>query len=263
MVTGASGFLGRHLTEAVVGLDWELYAPGSTSLDVRDREGVDDEMREWKPTAVAHLAYRKDDRRTIVAGSANVARAAAAVGARLVHVSTDVVFGGRPAAYREDDAPTPIGDYGTWKAEAEQAVMTAAPGAVMVRTSLLYGTSRLGHVQQEVEDAIRGRSRTRFFTDELRCPAHASDVAMAIAQLAVLRDVTGPLHVAGPEVLSRAQLAQRFATWLGHRPEDVPTGSVAASGLMRAGCVVLDSSKAASLGITCRRIDDVLGHFSA
>jgi dTDP-4-dehydrorhamnose reductase len=118
-VTGSSGLLGRHLGAVVGAQQWETIAPTSRMLDVRDAARVDEQIREWKPRAVVHLAYRGDDPNVIVDGSANVARAAAAVGARLVHMSTDVVFGGRPTPYTEADAPHPITDYGRWKAEAE------------------------------------------------------------------------------------------------------------------------------------------------
>jgi len=254
LVTGASGFLGRHLTGTDASGDWEIYAPSSSSLDVRDREAVDDEIGGWKPTAVAHLAYRKDDRRTIVAGSANVARAAAAAGARLVHVSTDLVFGGRPQPYAETDVPTPSGDYGTWKAEAERSVAELAPDSVIVRPSLLYGTSHLATIQRDVEDAVAGRSAMRFFVDEFRCPAHAYDVAVAIATLAGRPEIRGVVHVAGPEAISRADLARRFAAWLGLDPAQVPTATIGQSGMARAARVVLDTSLASSLGIGCRPV---------
>ena len=105
MVTGASGFLGRHLVEASEAGGWELLAPGSQAFDIRRNEHVQDEIRTWKPNAVVHLAYRPDDRRVIVDGSRHVAAAAAAVGARLVHMSTDMVFAGRAEPYTEADAP--------------------------------------------------------------------------------------------------------------------------------------------------------------
>ena len=69
LVTGGSGFLGRHLTGTDASRDWEIVAPRSDFLDVTIREQVMEEVREWKPSAVVHLAYRKDDRRAIVAGS--------------------------------------------------------------------------------------------------------------------------------------------------------------------------------------------------
>ena len=258
LVTGGSGFLGRHLTGTDASRDWEIVAPASDFLDVRIREQVLEEVREWKPNAVVHLAYRKDDQRSIVAGSENVAIAAAAAKARLVHVSTDLVFGGRALPYREHDAPTPTVDYGRWKAEAEERVVAAHPSALVLRTSLLYGTAIVAPIQRDVELALQRRSSMTFFTDELRCPLHAFDLAHAISVLAEQPEVTGVLHVAGPEVLSRADLARTFARWYGYDPDDVRTSSVLDSPTVRSARVVLDSSLAWSMGIRPRRIADAL-----
>ena len=69
-----------------------------------------------------------------------VAAAAAAVGARLVHLSSDVIFDGtKPSPYDESDAPSPITEYGRAKADAELAVAEAHPEALLARTSLIYG----------------------------------------------------------------------------------------------------------------------------
>ena len=258
MVTGASGFLGRHLVEASEAGGWELLAPGSQAFDIRRNEHVQDEIRTWKPNAVVHLAYRPDDRRVIVDGSRHVAAAAAAVGARLVHMSTDMVFAGRAEPYTEADAPDATLDYGRWKAEAESAVATAYPAALLVRASLLYGTGRLGRPQEDVADVLAGRKAMRFFTDEYRCPTHAADVATALVQVAGMTGLRGPLHVAARNVLSRADLARTFADWMGLDPDRVPTASLAESGLTRPGRVVLDPSLAESLGIRCRPIDEWL-----
>ena len=81
-VTGGRGLLGRHLQRSPAIERWELIAPGSRALDIRRRDRVLDEIVEWKPKCVVHLAYRNDDRRTIVDGSRNVAEAAARCGAR-------------------------------------------------------------------------------------------------------------------------------------------------------------------------------------
>jgi dTDP-4-dehydrorhamnose reductase len=257
-ITGASGLLGRHLQRSPEAANWELVAPGSRALDVRRREQVLEMITDWKPAAVAHLAYRKDDRRSIVDGSRNVAEAAAACGARLVHMSTDVVFGGRMAPYTEADPPSAITEYGAQKAEAEQAVAAACPNAVIVRTSLMYATDFLAPPQVDVERAIRGQAPMTFFTDEFRCPLHAADTAAAVAKLAAMPEVRGPLHVAGPETLSRAEFAQAIARWLGLNPGRLHTGTIAASGLDRPARIVLDCSKAASLGIRPRPIAEAL-----
>lgn len=258
LVTGASGFLGTHLVRGPGSGEWEILAPSSGSMDITDRERVLDTITGWKPNVVVHLAYRKD-RRNIVEGSRHVAEAAVAAKARLIHMSTDVVFAGRPAPYTEQDTPDPITDYGAHKRDAEALVASIAPKAAIVRTSLLYGTDRLSPFQIDLERSLRtGRSPMTFFTDEFRCPVHADDVAAAISMLAKQRDIGGVLHVAGPDRLSRLDYAIACARHLGASIPTFPTTTIAASGLTRAGDVTLDSSLAATLGITSRRAADVL-----
>ncbi len=258
LITGGTGFLGRHLMMACEHASWETLAPSSTSMDIRSAPRVLDEITTWKPQVVVHLAYRRDDHQVIVDGSLHIARAAAAAGARLIHLSTDVVFAGRPQAYTEQDQPDATLEYGRWKAEAEALVHQAHPAALLLRTSLLYGSDLQSPIQTDVEDSIAGRSRTRFFTDEYRCPAHAADVATAIVALADRPDITGPLHITGPELMSRADIARTFAGWMGHDVAQVPTTSLAESGLTRPGMVALDCTWAAQLGLQCRPMAEAL-----
>lgn len=257
-VTGATGFLGRHLIPASEAAEWEILAPASRVLDVRDRARVLDEITTWKPNAVVHLAYRRDDRRTIVDGSLHIAQAAAAAGSRMIHLSTDMVFAGRALPYTEADQPDAHNDYGRWKAEADAAVAAACPSAVIVRPSLLYGTDRLAACQRDVEDVLAGKARLSFFTDEFRCATHAADVAAACIALADRPEVIGVLHVTAPNPISRADLALAFARRLGGPSALVPTSTLADSGLDRPGHLALDISRATALGITCRDVHDAL-----
>lgn len=258
LVTGGSGLLGRHLQRSPAIEQWELVAPGSRSLDVRQHDRVLDMITDWKPHVVVHLAYRKGDRRSIVDGSRHVAEAATRAGARLIHVSTDVVFAGRDAPYVEADVPFPITEYGRMKADAELAVTAACPTALIVRPSLMYATDFLAPLQLDVQRALEGRSTMSFFTDEYRCPAHAADVAAAIGVLAMRPDVVGPLHVAGPEVVSRADLARAVAVSLGGNPALLPTSSVTDFATARSARIVLDCSRAAALGIRCRPLAEAM-----
>jgi dTDP-4-dehydrorhamnose reductase len=257
LVTGATGFLGRHVAEAAAD-GWQLVMPPSAVLDVRDRASVLDQVTGWRPDAVVHLAYRRDDRRTTVDGSRHVAEAAAACGARLVHLSTDLVFGGRPRPYTEGDVPDPIVEYGELKARAEREVATAHPAAVLLRTSLLYGTDLVAPCQLDVDRALDDPSSITFFTDEERCPAHAADVAAGVLGLLTMPDVRGPLHLAGPEPVTRAEFAAAVARWLGGDPASLRTGSLASAPARRPGRVVLDSSRAAGLGLRCRSVGEWL-----
>ena len=259
LVTGSSGFLGRHLVRGPATADFELIAPNSRTMDITDRATTIDTIREWKPHVVVHLAYRKDDRRAIVDGTRHVAEGALAARARLVHLSTDVVFPGRTQPYVESDAAEPMIEYGQLKLEAEQAVSHISPDAAIVRTSLLYGTSILSDFQQALERTLRaGSSPMSFFTDEFRCPVHADDVAMAVSKIAMDRSVSGVLHVAGPERVSRLDLARALARHLGFTDPTLPSSTIAESGQVRPGNVVLNSAKASRLGIRCRSLSDAL-----
>jgi dTDP-4-dehydrorhamnose reductase len=263
LVTGGSGFLGRHLALASEAQGWELVVPPSTMLDIRQRDRVIDGITGWKPTAVVHLAYQRDDRRTIVDGSRYVAEAAAICGARMIHMSTDVVFPGRAAPYTEGDATFPITEYGRLKRDAEQEVLAECPRAAVVRTSLLYGTDRLAPLQRDVARAIDDPRSMVFFTDEYRCPAHAADVAAVLSILAGRADISGPLHVAGPESINRADLAKSFARWLGHDGARLVTGTSLTSGQIRPLNVALDTSLAESYGFRCRSVAEALSSRSS
>ncbi len=254
-VTGGSGFLGSALSTAASGAGWDVATPTSSMLDIRDRGMTIAVVRELQPAAVVHLAYRKGDREIIVDGSRNVAEAASASDSKVIQMSTDVVFGGRPAPYIESDNPNPANEYGRYKFEAETAVTEACPSATIVRTSLLYGTDVLAPLQLDVERALDdgpNHQPMTFFTDEYRCPAHVDDVAMALVVLAGNTDLSGPIHVAGPERISRADFAIRTARWLGLREQDLATSTISEAGLDRPANLVLDTTLALNLGISCR-----------
>ena len=259
LVTGASGYLGRALLGSseppVIATRLTSAAPAAPALewlklDVRDDEAVADLFARVRPAAVIHTAYRQEGAgawSTNVTGSANVAAAAARAGTRLVHVSTDLVFDGsatRP--YSEEDEPNPVGEYGRSKLEAEREVLGAHPDALVVRTSLMVGGPEPGTQERTVLAAARGESEIVFFEDEWRSPVLVDDLAAALVELSG-RSETGLLHVAGPEAVSRYELACRIATAHGLPLNSLRRGRIADSGLERAPRCVLDSTRARAL----------------
>jgi dTDP-4-dehydrorhamnose reductase len=97
-----------------------------------------------------------------------------------------------------------------------------------------------------------------FFTDEYRCPAHAVDVAAALSWLAATPEISGPLHVAGPDAVSRAELAVAFARWMGLDPRTLRTTTLAMAGMVRPGRVALSTSLAESYQLRCRSLAEAL-----
>ena len=207
-ITGATGYLGREFLRQAQVAGWDV---DTTRIEVRDAELVRAHLARARPDTVVHTAYRQDPPdawSTNVDGSEQVARAAAAAGIRLVHLSTDVVFDGRLGRpYREDDEPSPCTESGRSKAEAEVRVAAEHPGALLVRTSLIYGGP--GHEPSKHELAALDPDAS-FYTDEIRSPVQVADLAGALLELAVT-ELAGPLHVAGADDVSRADFAELAA----------------------------------------------------
>jgi dTDP-4-dehydrorhamnose reductase len=253
-VTGLGGYLGGELARRAPAAGWEVDGiSGSAQLDVRDAAGVRAAVEAARPEVVVHTAYRMDDPNVNLDGTRAVAAAALAVGARLVHLSTDLVFPGtgwRPLT--EDDAPDPVTAYGASKLAAERA---CPPGALLVRTSLLYGGERPSTHERAAIEAADGARTMTFFTDEVRCPIAVGDLAAAVLELAPT-DVAGPLHVAGADALTRLEFARLVAARHGRDPAALRGGP---GGPERPKHVVLDSSRAqATLRVRLRGARAVL-----
>lgn len=237
---------------------WEVVGTSRTDpawqrLEVRDAAGVDALVSRVRPDAVVHTAYVQSgpDLDAITAtGAAHVALAASRAGARLVHLSTDFVFdgaAGRP--YVEADPLSPVTAYGRAKAAAERLVAGADPRAAIVRTSLIWGGGVDGgpHLRS-VTEVARGEREMAFFSDELRCPVHVSDLAAAILELLDVSHA-GPIHLAGADGVSRLEFARlvvadrgldasrlhgdRSAGRAERRPLDCRLDSSLAAGLLR------------------------------
>ena len=276
LIIGGSGFLGgRTRTWAMardIAVDATFFtnapdAPTSADrshwhrCDILDVDALGALFEAVQPTAVINTAYRQSGEDAVEicsTGAANVARACAEHSARLVHVSTDLVFDGelgRP--YREDDVLSPISQYGSAKAQAEQLVLSANPDSAVVRTSLIYGSADAPQ-ERLVTRAANGEDIS-FFTDEWRNPIHVDSLAFAVGQLARDHTFTGIVHVAGDERVNRLEFARFLAESLSLDPSGL-TGSPADPSLgPRSSDVALENGLAKTLGfdlpgpsVTCR-----------
>jgi len=256
LVTGGAGYLGAELVRRAGDRGWDVRATWRTRRPELDADWIRADVRDEEAMrravegvdVVVHTAYRQREEAwsTNNDGSRSVARAAHAARARLIHLSTDLVFRGDRGCYVESDVPDPVNEYGRSKAAAERVVRAVHPDALVVRTSLLYGGSEPGPQERL---ACEG---TSFFVDEIRSPVVVGDLAEALLELAPL-DLSGPLHLGGADDVSRYD----FALLLGADPARIEAAHTTPD---RAANVSLDSSRARSLLATrLRGVREVLG----
>jgi len=252
LVIGGTGLLGRRITRQAqlaghdviatyhanaplaVGVEWR-------KLDIRRRDDVRKLALQVRPDVVVNAAYRQSDWETTADGGLHVALAAAAAGARLVHVSSDAVFSGAVPSYDETCQPDPVTPYGAAKAAAETAVKGIAPDGVIARTSLIIGDGDSAH-EKLVHALVSGEVAAALFTDEVRCPVYVGDLAAALLELGASPHA-GVCHVAGADDVSRYELGLLIAARDGLDQAAIPAGLRTASGRAGAARVRLDCTR--------------------
>jgi dTDP-4-dehydrorhamnose reductase len=269
-LTGASGYLGAHILNAA--REWAVYPayfsrpiahPNALRLDLREADAVERALRTIRPDAVLHTACSNGSAEQIQAiapAARHVADAARRSGARLVHVSSDIVFDGEQAPYADDARPRPLHDYGRAKAESEAIVAEHCPAAAIVRPSLIWGLAPLDRQTQWLVDGLKRGERVTLFTDEIRCPVHVADLSAALLELAARPDLAGPMNCGGAQALSRWAFGMKLLAALRLEPgPNVVASTVAESGLVRARDVTMISARAEKLLKTkLSGVDEVL-----
>jgi dTDP-4-dehydrorhamnose reductase len=206
VITGAGGMLGRDVAEAAGAAGHAAVLLARADLDVADAEAAAGRIAAAAPDAIVNCAAWTDvdgaeahEAEALAVngqGAGNVARAAAAAGAFLVHVSTDYVFDGaadRP--YVESDPVAPLGAYGRTKLAGEQAVAGSGADAAIVRTAWLFGV----HGRNFVDTMLRlgaERDEVSVVTDQVGCPTWTGHLASALVTVAG-RKAGGLHHIAG------------------------------------------------------------------
>ena len=205
LVTGAAGQLGHDMTELLVTEGAVCTALNRTDLDIANGPAVAAAVAAAKPDVVVNCAAwtavdaaqaHEDEALAINGeGAAHVAAACAAVGATLVHVSTDYVFDGHAAVPYAEDAPTePRSAYGRTKLAGERAVLAALPAnAYLVRTAWLYGAHGKNFVHTMLRLARNGIS-PGVVDDQRGQPTWSHDVARQIRGLVAAGAPAGIYH---------------------------------------------------------------------
>lgn len=303
-VLGAAGQVGRCLVREIEAApDLELaFAVTRAELDLADTTRMEPWLDRTLDSARRDVLERSADRRPAVdvvvhaaaftkvdacetqrdlAYQMNArvpgewARALHARGIGFVHLSTDYVFPGdgtRP--YREDDPTGPRSVYGESKLEGERLVLANDPGALVVRTSWVFGPGR-NFVIAILDQAAKRRTGEKsgplqVVVDQQGCPTAAADLAQGLLSLCRLRsgprtDVQGLLHLCNAGVTTWFGFAREILDQAGYGDvaiDPVATGTFPTAA-RRPAYSVLDFSRARGLGIELRPWTEALAGYLA
>lgn len=235
LLTGASGFVGSNFCRLYAN-QYKIYGqysqhaihyPGveAVKADITDEEAVKTLFKKLKPDAVLHLAALSDPNyceqnpevslETNVIATEYLAAESAQLRIPFVFASTDLVFDGKNAPYKENAVPNPISTYGTHKAIAEHAVHDIYPNAVVCRLPLMYGIG-YGNGQsflQPMLDKFRAGQQIYLFTDEYRTTISARNACEGLALC--LDDAEGTIQLSSDNRISRYEFGKTVAEVFG------------------------------------------------
>jgi dTDP-4-dehydrorhamnose reductase len=225
LVIGAGGLVGRHIRSAAAGHDViatyrDAARVGDLSLDIRDTDAAQRAVIQTAPDVVVLAAADawvercelepELTRQVNVEAASVIAMSSNRIGALLVVFSSEYVFDGTQGEYSEEDDRRPLNEYGRQKVALENLALRGGPGLVC-RTSAVFGDDpRRKNFVCQLVDTLRSRQVFNVPSDQIVTPTYAPSMAKAVVSLAELRS-TGIFHVAGPEVMSRAQFARTVA----------------------------------------------------
>ena len=238
LVLGAGGQVGRALVERAAE---DIAAFDRASCDICDAASVARAMSAQTISAVVNCAAytavdraeRDRDRAFAVnaEGARIVARAAAARGVPIIHLSTDYVYAGtRKGPHREDDPVAPLNVYGASKAAGDAAVAAENPAALLLRVSWVFGVYGANFVKTMLRLG-RERPELRIVNDQRGAPTEARDIADAILTMAAVCrqpgfSSWGVYHFSGTPTTSWHGFAQQiFERARDPKPRLLPIGS--------------------------------------
>ncbi|MEO1584925.1 MAG: dTDP-4-dehydrorhamnose reductase [Planctomycetota bacterium] len=225
LVIGADGMLGRAVCATLREAGIALAQPGLDQLDLTSRGSIGGAVAAgpWKAvincaayTDVDGAESDKDAAKAVNAdGVAWLAAACAESGAKLVHVSTDYVFGGKAKRpYRVDEPYSPVGVYGVTKAIGEKAVREASPRNIVVRTSWLYAPWAKNFVRT-MAMLTRDKDSLKVVHDQRGTPTSAEHLAHVIVSL-LIGEARGVFHATDGGECTWYEFACAIRDGLGH-----------------------------------------------
>ncbi len=253
LVTGANGQLGSELRSLATA---DYLFTDIEELDICSEESVAEFIERNKIDRVVNCAaYTNVDRaeeepevaeRVNTKAVAIMARVARRYDARLIHISTDYVFGGEgfDAPIKELTQPAPLGVYGRTKLLGERAIEESGCSYVVIRTSWLYSTYGKNFVKTILRLASE-REELRVVSDQIGSPTYAKDLARVIVQICEAKDFDGGVyHYSNRGAISWYDFARAIVEFSGAKCRVIPcTTAEYGAKAPRPAYSVLDTSK--------------------
>ena len=231
LVTGASGFLGRHICSMAT-MQWNVIGivhshpiklpdVNIIRLDLTNYKELKKIFLDIVPDAVIHAAasskpdfcqiHQNESYKINVDASVNIAKLCAERNIPLVFTSSDFVFDGLNPPYTEKDPVCPINIYGEQKVNAEEKIIKNYPKAAICRMSFIFGLSEIdtsGFVLPLIK-AMQEKKCIKLCKDEIRSPISVTSAVSGIFQ--ILEKAHGIIHLAGNESISKYNFGKLLA----------------------------------------------------
>jgi dTDP-4-dehydrorhamnose reductase len=234
VIAGAGGQAGSWLAAEAVRRGRDVLALTSSQWDITDPRAAE-QIVQAGDVVINCAAYTNvdaaegDEARAYAvnaAGPGHIAQACARAGARMIHISTDYVFSGdfggsAPHPYETDDETAPLSVYGRSKLAGEQAVLTALPEAVVVRTAWVYTGANGKDFVAVMRRLAAGDGIVEVVDDQTGSPTYVADLVGALLQVADGQVRASLVHAANGGAVSRFGQARAVFEGVGADPERV------------------------------------------
>jgi dTDP-4-dehydrorhamnose reductase len=249
LITGSNGLLGQKLIDLyLTKSDKHLIATAKGScrhpekekltyfdLDISNEKQVKQVLSEVRPNCVIHTAAMtnvdacetdKEGCDTLnVQAVQYMVEACNAIGAHLIHISTDFIFDGSHGPLTEEETPNPLSYYGWSKLKGEQIVLAHSQHYAILRTVLVYGVvsdmSR-SNIVLWAKGALEKQTPIKVVNDQFRTPTLAEDLAMGCF-LAEDQNAKGIYNISGKDFMGINQLVERVADFWGYNKSFINT----------------------------------------
>lgn len=216
LVTGVKGQLGYDICRILTERGIENRGVDIEDFDVTDEAAVNNYIKDYAPTAVIHCsAFTAVDRaedevelctRVNADGPSNIAKAAEAVGAKLMYISTDYVFPGTGEQFYEPNDPTgPLSVYGKTKLLGEEAVRSTTDRHFIVRISWVFGINGNNFIKTMLR-LSETKTDLNVVCDQIGSPTYTYDLSHLLCDM-IVTERYGTYHATNEGVCSWAEFA--------------------------------------------------------